>query len=661
MLDEERRVDYLRVLRERLREAGFRRVEGFPLGQEGDILALSDPPYYTACPNPFIREFVDWHGKPRESATLRNVQPYQGRLRPQSRHPVCGFHPYHTKAPPSVIRALIEHYTEPGELVLDPFGGTGMTGVAAREAGRPAIVIDLSPVAGFIAGVNCRTHDGRVAVGLLREIIAQSEKKWGQLYLTEERRHELTVNYYVWSDLFSCPECGYEFPFFPHGVIHHGNKVETRRAFPCPSCGAGLNVRRVERVLGPQGKKKRLAWVNAGEGHARIDREPTVYDLGLAERAEGIEPEAWYPMDPVNPGGYSARLAQLGDKAITDSSRFLSRRNLIVFSDLWRRVSGIADPGTRRLCLATLTSVFTVISERQGYFGGGGGMSGNLYMPIVRMEKNVYAVLRRKLAKLEEAERAKEGLTAPVLVSTQSATDLSALPDGCIDYIYTDPPFGANIIYSEMNQILEAWLQVKTNDGPEAVIDETREKSPGDYDALMRGCFGECYRVLKPGRWMTVEFHNTRARVWNSIQRALGESGFEVAQVGILDKGSTTILADIRPSAARGDLIISAYKPVGGSGNGFTLRVGSKEGAWEFVESYLARLPAPEQGEEGRGRAAPERRAHQLFDRMVAFHVQRGVGVPLSSAEFHAGLRRRFVEREGMFYVTDSLGLKPSS
>jgi hypothetical protein len=45
-----------------------RRLEGFPLGRDEEIIKLSDPPYYTACPNPFLLNFIDRYGKPFDSA-----------------------------------------------------------------------------------------------------------------------------------------------------------------------------------------------------------------------------------------------------------------------------------------------------------------------------------------------------------------------------------------------------------------------------------------------------------------------------------------------------------------------------------------------------------------------------------------------------------------
>jgi DNA modification methylase len=652
--DEDRRKHFLNILREKLKDPEFRKIEGFPIGSDEDILTLSDPPYYTACPNPFIEDFIKHYGKLYDPNKPYSRKPFCGFLKASERHPVYSFHPYHTKVPPDIIRHLVEHYTDPGNVVLDGFCGTGMTGVAAREAGRHVLINDLSPVATFISSVNTRSHKLTDAVGKLQQIISDSRKTWQHLYETTENGKQLAVNYFVWADLFTCPECVFEFPFFPHGVIHHGDKVETRKVFNCPSCHAELNVRRVERVVLREGKKKQLVWVNAGEGKLRINREPNAHDLALVRQIEETEILTWFPSDMIDPDGYSARLAQLGDKAITDISRFLSRRNLLVFSDLWTRISGIHDASTRNLCKAALTSIFTVVSERQGYFGGGGGMSGNLYMPIVRMEKNIYASLQRKIGKLEGAEESKTNLTAFGLTTTQSLTSLNSLPSNSIDYIYTDPPFGANIIYSEMNLLLEGWLKVKTNSSDEAVIDVARRKEFDDYARLMKAAFTQCYRALKPGRWITVEFHNTMASIWNLIQTAIGDSGFVVAQVDVFDKGSTTILADIRPGAAKLDLIISAYKPNGGLEDRFQLEAGTQAGVWDFVRTHLNQLPVFF-SKEGQAEIIAERQNYLLFDRMVAFHVQRGVTVPLSAAEFYAGLVQRFSERDGMYFLSEQV------
>lgn len=187
-------ADYREMLRRALAGPDLGRIDGFPLGRTEDILRLSDPPCYTAAPNPFLADFVRAFGRPHDPDRPYRRAAYAGEFRVSKRHPVHVFHPYHNKVPPSVVRALIEHYTEPGDLVLDPFAGTGMTAVAARECGRHAIVADLSPAAAFIAGVNTRSHDGARAVQALERIIAESEQALGDLYRTEEGGRPLKLD-----------------------------------------------------------------------------------------------------------------------------------------------------------------------------------------------------------------------------------------------------------------------------------------------------------------------------------------------------------------------------------------------------------------------------------------------------------------------------------
>jgi hypothetical protein len=105
-----------------------------------------------------------------------------------------------------------------------------------------------------------------------------------------------------------------------------------------------------------------------------------------------------------------------------------------------------------------------------------------------------------------------------ILISTNSLTQ-TTLNDESIDYIFTDPPFGANLNYSELSFMWESWLKVVTANNQEAIMNPEQNKGLVEYQQLMTDCFIECYRVLKPNRWMTVEFHNSKNSVWNAIQQ----------------------------------------------------------------------------------------------------------------------------------------------
>jgi hypothetical protein len=209
-------------------------------------------------------------------------------------------------------------------------------------------------------------------------------------------------------------------------------------------------------------------------------------------------------------------------------------------------------------------------------------------------------------------------------------------------------------MYSELNFLWEAWLKVFTNNKPEAVENKAQGKGLAEYQRIMTECFKEYYRVLKPGRWMTVEFHNSKNAVWNAIQEALQATGFVIADVRTLDKKQGSFKQVTSASAVKQDLIISAYKPTSEFEERFKLEAGTEKGVWDFVHSHLKQLPVfVSKGE--RAEVIAERQNYLLFDRMVAFHVQRGVTVPLSAAEFYAGLAQRFPERDGMYFLPDQV------
>ena len=72
--DEARREHFLARLKEKLPE--LRQRPDFPVAEDQDILRLSDPPYYTACPNPFLAEFVEHHGRPYDADEPYHREPF---------------------------------------------------------------------------------------------------------------------------------------------------------------------------------------------------------------------------------------------------------------------------------------------------------------------------------------------------------------------------------------------------------------------------------------------------------------------------------------------------------------------------------------------------------------------------------------------------------
>ena len=125
-----------------------------------------------------------------------------------------------------------------------------------------------------------------------------------------------------------------------------------------------------------------------------------------------------------------------------------------------------------------------------------------------------------------------------------------------IESVLIDPPFGGNINYSEMNYLWEAWLDVFTDTENEAIINNVLGKTLSEYYELLTKALSEISRVLKPGRWLTLAFHNSSSRVWAAIQSALSDSGFNIAKVQTLDKRHGTFKQFVSENAVGYDLLL---------------------------------------------------------------------------------------------------------
>ena len=325
---------------------------------------------------------------------------------------------------------------------------------------------------------------------------------------------------------------------------------------------------------------------------------------------------------------------------------------------MWRRALRQDSRRLRNMLLFLVEQAIATMSILNRFRANQGSQSnqvlnGVYYVPSLIAEISPGCRLGRKIKQIPQVFSSLKFRRQHSIVTTSDAGHLG-VPNNSIDYIFTDPPFGENIYYADLNYLVESWHRVSTQSDPEAIVDRAKKKSIIDYQRLMQSCFAEYCRVLKPGRWMTVVFHNSRSAVWNAIQEAMSAAGFVVADVRTLDKKQGSF-RQVTSTAVKQDLVISAYRPNGGLEERFRIRAGSEDGAWDFVRTHMKHLPSFVRSE-GHAETIAERQKYLLFDRMVAFHVQRGHTVPLSAAEFYAGLMTRFVERDEMFFLPEQVG-----
>lgn len=698
--DEARRAYFTESLREKLQDQEFRKIEGFPIGEDEDILRLSDPPYYTACPNPFLPEVLaEWQ---RERLAIRarlglpeqaeQREPFAADVSEGKNDPIYNAHSYHTKVPHKAIMRYILHYTEPGDIVFDGFCGTGMTGVAAQQCGsrkevealgyrvdehgviwdgqkaishlgvRKAVLNDLSPAATFIAfnynmPVSITTFEREA-----RQMLQEVEQECGWMYETfhtdgSKRR----INYTVWSEFFLCPHCSTEIVYFDVAVDK--DTFEVKDKFQCPGCKALLDKKSLQRewVAGYDEVLQHIhslvkyvpVLINYQVGSKRFEKRPDAYDLGLIQRIQETPLQDEYPMQEM-PDGERKGKDGYDLKGISHLHHFYFRRALLVYARLWQKASSHPDQAFVRFFVQGNCLGFTRMNRYSAnhYSQVNRYFSGTLFVGSLISEVSPAYSMTHKLERLSKLNI--PGRWGQSAITCQSTTSLLSIPENTFDYVFVDPPFGNNLHYSELNFFWEAWLKLLTQREPEAVMDKERHRTLLDYQGLMTRAFQEIYRVVKPGRWMTVEFHNSKNSVWNAIQEAMQRAGFVVADVRTLDKQQETYKQSIQ-KLVKQDLVITAYKPNERLEERFKLKAGSEEVMWDFIQDHLHQLPVAVEID-GRIEIIVERMDYLLFDRMVAFHVQRGIFVPMSSAEFYAGLAQRFPERDGMYFLTDQVG-----
>lgn len=665
-----------------------RDIEGFPIAKDEDIIALSHPPYYTACPNPFIEDFIRENGTPYDEETDDyHREPFAADVSEGKNDPIYMAHTYHTKVPYKAIMRYILYYTNPGDIVLDGFCGTGMAGIAAQMCETPdydfkqrvesemegvnwgkryAIINDLSPAATFISyNYNIRKavlsfiEDAEYAISKCRE-----EYAW--MFETQHTTNGVvhkgidgnpiigTINYIVWSDVFVCPNCSKEIIFWEVALDDKSGKV--RNIFKCHYCGSDLSKRdctrkqetyfdtELSRVVTVA--KQVPVLINYSVGNRRYEKVPDSFDLGIIRKINESKIPFYVPTDEL-PDGFNTEQPKRSH-GLNYVHQFYTKRNLFVISCFFEYAK--RSPLLKFVFTASNINFSKLYRYRTN--GKGGNVSGTLYIPSTPQENNAIQVLERKINDIKVLSSLK--CEPSTIIGCGSTTDLSNIPNSCIDYIFTDPPFGGNLNYSELSFLWEAWLRVFTNSKQEAIMNTVQGKSIVDYQRLMEQCFAEYYRVLKPGRWITVEFHNSQNAIWNAIAEAMLRAGFIVADVRTLDKKQGSFKQVTTATAVKQDLVISAYKPKEYFIRQFAKQAGDQEMAWEFVRQHLQNVPiAPDST--GKIEVVAERQDYLLFDRMVAFHIMNGIPVPMDASTFYAGLRERFIQRDGMFFLPDQV------
>lgn len=496
------------------------------------------------------------------SKVKRVTTPYVGNIIAGKNTYVYDAHTYHTKVPPEGIEFLIKHYTNEGDVVLDPFCGSGMTGIAAQRLKRKALLSDLSPAATFIAKNLNSPMEANTYDAAIRELLRRAETLKKKLYTTvcRECGKNTEILYTVWSYKLICNHCGEAFVLWDVARDERKTAKESKikTEFDCPFCKTSLKKRQLKRTeIVPVALGYKCCSRSNRERICDLTEED--YKNLFSITYDGIPSECWFPTNQF-PRGVNTKQPMMWGINSIDKAYF--PRALWAYSFLWHEAETWPEPDIREKLFFTLTSLYQRITKFSEFrFWGGSGNIANYNVPQIINEQNVFAAFERKAKTIWLYFNSEKIFKQNQFqVSTQSACHLTQLKDDSVDYVFTDPPFGSNINYSEMNFLWECWLREFTDTKEEAIVNKVQQKNNHDYGELMRQALSEIHRVLKPNGWLTLMFHNSSEKIWQELQRAIMAADFEIEGTVLFDKVHGTFKQFVSENTVGNDLLLNCRK-----------------------------------------------------------------------------------------------------
>lgn len=444
--------------------------------------------------------------------------------------PMYLMHKYWARKPHNVVAEYIRNYSHEGEIVLDPFCGSGVTAIEAIKLGRKAIGIDLDPMSIFISRCTAMPVSMDGLENAFCKIESEAKEDIYDLYKTK-----------------------------------------------CKYCGKGVVA---EAIIWEGDSPKQIGYsCNCKKREKRLWEEVSKTDLTLLDKLNKKSVPHWYPKTELI---WNTRVnVHKGDRV----SDLFSKRNLIALSILYNKIETIRRKALKDLMKFVFTSALAQTSKMIPYQGGfsTGGPSWKVrgfWRPKKHFEMNVWNCFEERYKKVKRGKQESNTQVSyykeaskfedifrdsNVFLRVFDTLEIGRLiGQNSIDYIFTDPPYGDAVPYLELDYMWSSWLKFKPNFDDEIIISDSpvRNKNMSLYERMLSTAFGEIYKILKPERWMTVTFHNTNIQVWNSIIKACYISGFDLEKIIYQPPAHVSSKSMLHPyGSAIGDYYIRFRKP----------------------------------------------------------------------------------------------------
>jgi len=504
-------------------------------------------------------------------------------------------HTYWSKKPHGAIRQYIRHYTKPGDIVLDPFCGSGGTALAALMEGRKAIAIDRSPAATFITKNYCTPVDVAELQAAFEELKKKVKPEIDWLYETRCDRcgGRATTAYTVYSQRFRCPRCLETVALFDCPEVEGRTlKGKPKKIRVCPHCQKGGHQEQIKSTGEHQGAVPVLVSYICENGckpargeRSHDDPDPKKreyferYDLGKIREIESQEIPHWYPQIPMIKGKETCVKRNLEAQGVKLVCDLFTKRNLWALAAIRTGIDNL-DKGAilKHPMFFVLSGIMLGMSKMNRYRPDVSFptniMEGTYYLPQISEETVPWRHYENKFKKVVSAyEKLPYDLKVnSIFISTDNTSARIDHPANSINYIFTDPPYAGNIQYGELNFVWEAWLGSDTNwHDEEIIVNEIRGKTLEDWANCIRKSMKECNRVLKPGRAISLCYHDTDEGTWALIQDIMAEAGFVPEKTDsalFIDTGQKSYNQLTADKVNKRDLVINFRKPKPGETGG---------------------------------------------------------------------------------------------
>ena len=493
------------------------------------------------------------------------------------RHPpLYMIHRYRARKPHNVVADYIKCYSNEGDIIMDPFCGSGVVAVEAIKQKRKVIAIDLNPLATFITRTALIPVDLNELEDAFKELEKNCKDRIYQLYRTKcSKGHPSIIRCVVLSFVVECPNCHKDI-IMSKAIRPKGKK---QNIYICPICKKEFSYAKLE-IKDEVLTDIRYFCEHCGKEEWRKANDEDVMEY---KKFNEMQVPYWYPQVKLEyPNGKRFMTRRRGEKI----SDLFDKRNLIALSILWHYIENLTVSNNIRDVLKLAFSASLEIVSRLNPFRPpkstkSGWTVHEYWVPAVHSLNNVWDAFADRFKKIKKAKKVKfkvkEAKTfsdllekANVLIKTHSALDLSFIPDNSVDYVFTDPPYGGSIQYYELDFFRIAWLRGEHGDPrfdlnwwkDEITINPQQKKTFDYYHTFLCAAFKQIFDKLKPNAYMTVTFHSTDIKIYNSIIRAAVFSGFKLESILYQPPAVRSAKASLHPyTSASGDYYIRFIKP----------------------------------------------------------------------------------------------------